>query len=68
MTKILKGVGIFVIIAILLIILERWHNIFYAGQLYDSIGLGLALIGFASPVLAIAIAAYFVYLIVMAKA
>lgn len=66
MRNLTKAAGILVILAVLLIVLERWYNIFYDGQLFRSIGLGMALLGFASPVLATVVAGYVAYQIVRA--
>lgn len=66
MKFLLKVLGIVAILAILLTVLERWYNMFYVGQLYDSIGAGFALIGFACPVVAIVAAIYVSYKVVKA--
>lgn len=66
MKIVLKALGIIAVFAILLTILERWYNMFYVGQLYDSIGAGFALIGWVSPVAAVVAAAIILYRIVKA--
>jgi len=66
MSKVLKAAAILVVAAIVLTIVERWYNIFYLGQLYDSVGLGFAVIGWAAPVAALIGGIYGILMIVRA--
>lgn len=68
MSKLLKLAGIIVIFAVVLMILERWFNIFYLGRLYESYGMGIAVLGWLSPVIAIGLAVYLVIKLVKFKA
>jgi hypothetical protein len=60
--KALKGLGILVVLALVATIVERWYAMFFIGQLYANVGIGLALLGFAVPIVTVLGGAY-----VMAK-
>lgn len=51
--KALKGLCILVVLAFVATILERWYLVFFMGQLYNSVGIGLALLGFAVPIVTV---------------
>jgi hypothetical protein len=50
MVPIFKILAILVVVAVAMTIWERWFNIFYLGRLFDNIGSGMALLGFAVPI------------------
>ena len=53
-------------LVVALTILERWYNIFYLGRLFDNVGAGIALAGFAVPVITIGAGNYGIIKIVRA--
>lgn len=61
-----KLLGILAVLVVALTILERWYSMFYLGRLFDNVGLGIALAGFAVPVVTIVVGIYAVIKIVRA--
>ncbi|MEK7201634.1 MAG: hypothetical protein AAB737_03305 [Patescibacteria group bacterium] len=61
-----KSLGILAVLVVALTILERWYNIFYLGRLFDNVGAGIALAGFAVPVITIGAGIYGIIKIVRA--
>ena len=60
MKWLLKLGGSLVVIALALVIIERWYEMFYLGRLFESVNIGFALLGAATPVAAVAVAMYLI--------